>query len=274
MGSDPPRFNLPISCAALARSFSSLTSIPSSSSISLRQSAMSFMASTPRRGSAARGPERLYPFAHCLCRAPRIFFDQPHDRAAYHRSIRKLAYLVELVGRGNAKSHGDRQFRIFFDLFHQRSSISREFCPRARDSGPGHGIDKAGTCLGDLLESSIRAGGCGKEDGCQPVLMHKKTVVAGFFQGEVCNQSAIHPSGFCISGKLFQSVAKNGIQIRKYDQSRLWPHFANLRRESQYVSQSGAVAKRSFAGTLDDRAIGQRVTEGNAEFDDVRARIY
>src|SRR6266404_5652689 len=214
MGSDPPRFNLPISCAALARSFSSLTSMRSSSSISLRQSAMSFMASAPRRGNA-RGPQRLYPFADCLCRALRIFFDQAHDRTAYHRSIRKFAHFLELVGRGNAKPHRDRQLCIFFDLFHQRNSVGGEFCPRTGDPGPGHGIDEPRTCLCDLLESSLCAGGCRKENGGKPVLAHERTILARFFWCKVYDQSAVQSSRFCISGKFFQTVAKDRVQVGK-----------------------------------------------------------
>jgi hypothetical protein len=49
--------------------------------------------------------------------------------------------------------------------------------------------------------------------------------------------------------------------------------FANLGGERKHVSQRHSLFKRPLAGALDDWAIGERITERDAEFNYARAGV-
>ena len=48
---------------------------------------------------------------------------------------------------------------------------------------------------------------------------------------------------------------------------------ANLSGQHKHVFETGAAGESAFAGALNDGAVGERIAEGHAEFDHVRARI-
>src|SRR5208283_4853414 len=120
----------------------------------------------------------------------------------------------------------------------------------------------------NVAQPLVGAGGSGEKYRRQLVRLHGAQVVARFFDGKIGDQRAIDSGGRGRGAEIVQSKLQYGIEIRKDDE----PSFrllADLAGDVEYSGEIGAVLQRAFAGALDDRPIGHRIAEGNAQLDHV-----
>ena len=177
---------------------------------------------------------------------------------------------------GDAEPHGDRQPSPacpFADARDQsRRTIGNVFA-LAGNAGAGDGVDESLAVLGDGGKALIRAGGRSKEDRREADAVHLGEVGRGFFDDHVRQQDTVDAGGSGCVGEVGQAEAQDGIEIGKDHQAGMGTGGAQIAGQGKHVYETGTAREGAFTGALDDRAIGERIAEGNAELDDVRAGI-
>ena len=126
--------------------------------------------------------------------------------------------------------------------------------------------------LCDGFQALVGAGGRGQKHGRELVGLHGAEVVGGFFDGEVGDQSAVNSCVFSSLAEFVQSELEDGIEITKDDEAGLRV-LADLAGDVDNSCQISALREGALAGALDDGAVGDGIAEGNAQFDDVGARL-
>src|SRR4051812_9409910 len=121
------------------------------------------------------------------------------------------------------------------------------------------------------LKTGVGAGRGGEEDSGEIPQAHLANVIARFFDGKIGHQRSIDASVLCRVRKLFQTHAHDGVQIRKDDETHVGLA-ADVFRQRNYVGKARAMAQGAFAGTLDDRAVGYGIAEGNTQLNDRSSR--
>src|ERR1700722_11179661 len=143
------RFNFPIATAACARSLSSATSLRSTSSIFLRQSAMSMKSSSQ---PSVFSSQLFYKLTHCSCFAALISLDRFHNRAADYDGIGKLSHIGELSGRGNSEAESDGQLRYAAQALHQFARVFGQLLALSGNAGSRDRINKSARSFRDSLQ--------------------------------------------------------------------------------------------------------------------------
>jgi hypothetical protein len=107
------------------------------------------------------------------------------------------------------------------------------------------------------------------ENGGEIILSHEAQVFCGLFYRQVGDQDSVDAGVARDFAEFFQAHSKDGIQVRKNNQSGGLRMHANLRRQLQDPGERGTVFEGSLDGALDHGAVGDRFAEGNAKFDDI-----
>src|SRR5215468_6340626 len=143
------RFSLPISCAARARWLSNSTSLRSSSSICLRQSAMSIASTFDTNARdrtqshaeilnggmlTANGGQLFYEFCHRSCLFARILFNRLNDSAAHDRCIGEAGYSCYLLRSRNSKADRHGKVGDFPNASNEILRVFRHLLASARDA--------------------------------------------------------------------------------------------------------------------------------------------
>src|SRR5581483_2499645 len=193
-------FSLPISCAALARWFNSSTSFRSSSSICLRQSAISIpslLACYHLRQLDVAPNHCLHELCHSRGFFSVIAFDDFDNGTADDHAIGELADAFELSRSRDAEPDRYRKFRKLAQALHQLLRIFGHLLARAGYPGARDGIDESARNLRDLLESRIGTGGRGQKNRGQIIPSHLAQIFAGFFHRKIGDQRAVETSSTC-----------------------------------------------------------------------------
>ncbi len=82
------------------------------------------------------------------------------------------------------------------------------------------------------------------------------------------------PAAFASVSKAFEHrTLQDRVEIGKDDEAGLRARGAQFACERENIGERGAIGDGAMAGALDDGAIGERIAEGNTEFEDVGAGI-
>ena len=103
--------------------------------------------------------------------------------------------------------------------------------------------------------------------------MESCEVVAGFFDDHVGDEDAVDAGLLRGGAEVFEPEPENGIVVGEDDEAGLGALEAQSGGEGEDVVEAGAVLHGALAGALDDGAVGEWIAEGDAEFEDVRARV-
>src|SRR5271166_1625928 len=299
IGREVVRFNLPIACAASARSLNSETICRSSSSIFLRQSSISMQSPYAARvrprllfqcnirtveltglqnGRSRARPQTLDKSrdraGRVLWSGPlNVLLDDAHQRAADYGCVSELAHSGKMLRIRNAEAHSNGQMRISAQARDEAFGLCGQRLLRPSGAGARDGVDKSPRGRGDSLQPLVGTGGRGKKNRRKMMAFQMRKVFTGFFDNHVCHQHAIHTRLLCCSTEALYSKAQNGIEIGKDDQARFGPLPAQIGSNSEHIAERRAVLQRSLAGALDDRPVGQRIAEGHAQLDHIRTGV-
>ena len=81
------------------------------------------------------------------------------------------------------------------------------------------------------------------------------------------------PAACGIARQLFEAVAQHRIQIGE-EQQRNLGMLADLRGDFEHLGKRGSGREGAIAGALDDRAVGDGIGEGHAQFDQIGAAAF
>ena len=118
-----------------------------------------------------------------------------------------------------------------------------------------------------MLKALVGAGGRSQENGCEVVLAGFAQIFGGFFDGEIGDQNAVDSGETSDLAELREAHAQDGIEVGEDHQSDGLGMFADFGGECEHVLERCSVLEGALAGALDDWSIGERVAEGNSEFD-------
>src|SRR6266436_2906049 len=97
-------------------------------------------------------------------------------------------------------------------------------------------------------------------------------IVGGFFGSEVGGEDAVGPSFAGGAREFFQAQLEDGIVVAEEHERNL-RGLTDAADEFDYTGERGAGFKGALGGALNGGAVGERIAEGNAEFDDVGAGL-
>ena len=115
--------------------------------------------------------------------------------------------------------------------------------------------------------------GAARKIGRQVMTVEGFEVFTGFFNDHVGDEDAVDAGLLRGSTEVFESEAEDGIVVGEDDQAGCGTPGAKGGGESEYVAEAGAIFDGAFAGALDDGAVGKWIAEGDAELEDVGARV-
>src|SRR5260370_20822504 len=95
-------------------------------------------------------------------------------------------------------------------------------------------------------------------------------VVGGFFGSEIGGEDAVSGDFGGGARELFEGKLQDRIVVAKENERNL-RGLTDAADEFDYTGERGAGFEGAFGGALDGRAVGERIAEGDAEFDDVGA---
>ena len=123
------------------------------------------------------------------------------------------------------------------------------------------------------LEARVGAGGGGEEDGRETVARGLCEVLARFFDDHVGDEGRISPGGRSLFAKAAQPKANDGVEVAEEQQASCRAGGAQLARKADHVQQRRSAGDGAFGRALDHGAVGERVGEGHAELEHVRAVV-
>src|SRR5271166_2609517 len=299
IGREVVRFNLPIACAASARSLNSETICRSSSSIFLRQSSISMQSPYAARvrprllfqcnirtveltglqnGRSRARPQTLDKSrdraGRVLWSGPlNVLLDDAHQRAADYGCVRELAHRCKMLRIRNAEAHSNGQMRISAQARDEAFGLCGQRLLGSSDPGTRDSVDKPLRSCGDALEPFVGTGRRGKKNRSKMMALEMRKIFAGFFDNHVGDQHAVYARLLSSSAEALQTKTQNGIEIGKDDQARLRPLPAQVGSNSEHIAERRAMPQGALACALDHRPIGQRIAEGHAQLDHVGPRI-
>ncbi len=97
--------------------------------------------------------------------------------------------------------------------------------------------------------------------------------IGGFFDGKVGEKNAIDAGRSRVVREAFKSVAEQWVQVAE-EQQRNVRGAANFAHDGQEARQIGSGAQGAFGGALNNRAVGDGIGKGNAEFDEICAAAF
>src|SRR5215471_4963129 len=135
-------------------------------------------------------------------------FDGLNDRAAYHGRIGETAHRSKLLGARDPEAHGNGQLGEFAKTAYQFLRIFRQFPASSGNPGSRDAVNKPARSVGNPGQPFVGASRGGEEDGGETPFAHVAQVWVSLFDGEIRDQSAVHPGLYRALGKLLDSHAK------------------------------------------------------------------
>src|SRR5258708_10476235 len=175
-----------------------------------------------------------------------------------------------MTGLRDGEANGDGKLRDLGGAAQQRGKIRGKRVLLTGYAGARNEIEKAGRAGGGCFEAVGGGGGSAKENGVEVMRGKDAAVVAGFFRSEIGDEDTVGASRRSSGGKFFEAHLKDGIVVAEKEQR----HFRRLPNATNEIEHSGERRtgfEGAFRGALNGRAIGERIAEGYAKLDDVRA---
>ena len=141
---------------------------------------------------------------------------------------------------------------------------------RAGYAGARDEIEKPGGRGGDFLQALVGGSGRGEKNGVEIVRVQDAAIVLGFFGREIGDEDAVGSGLRGSRGKFLQSHLQDGIEVAEEDKRDL-AGFADAANQIENAASVAPALQGAFGGTLNRGAIGERIAEGHAKFDDVGA---
>src|SRR6266568_8267559 len=204
----------------------------------------------------------------------RSFFNFRHEGGADDGGVGEAAENGDVAGEREAEADGNGEFRDGAGPAQERGQIVGESIFRAGNTGAGDEIEEAGGAGGDFSEALVSGSGSAKEDGVEMISGEDAAIVAGFFGCQVGGENAISTRGFGGGCEFFEAHLQNGIVVAEEDKrdiARWGARLADAADEIEDAGKRGARFQGAFGSALDGRAVGERIAERDAEFDDVGA---
>src|SRR5215475_10543235 len=176
----------------------------------------------------------------------------------------------------NAEAHCNRQLRNGAGATKQRGEIFWKRIFRASDAGARNEIEESRRNASDLSETFVGGSGSAEEDRVETVRVQDAAVFLGLFGSQICREGAVGAGLRGGGSKFLESHLENRIVIAEKDDrdiGRRRIQFANLADEIENIRESRSGPECTFRGALDCRAVGKRIAEGHAKFDDVCAGL-
>ena len=138
--------------------------------------------------------------------------------------------------------------------------------------GHRHGIDEAGGALVDCPDPFVRRVRGDQIDHGQPRLAGSFVQRRAFLRRQIGQDQSVHARLHRIVAEGPVAVAIDRVDVAHEQQRCLTPGPEPFGR-AKCVGQTHAVAERPLAGPLDRHAFGQRIAEGHAQLDEIRAGL-
>ncbi len=209
-----------------------------------------------------------------LIRRARRFF-KTIDQRRRHDDAVHIGLLDGAANLRRIRKPEARTNRRVADFAQRRNEVAhfeRNIGSRARHAQPSHGINETRRRFGDAFDARSVAGRREQKDGGQLVRFARFDPLRAFFGRQIGNDDAIGARVFGLPRELGKTHLPDRIDVGHRHQSR--PGLAaQARQQLKRRVHRGARPQRPFRGALDGRAIGERVGEGNADFQNIGARF-
>ena len=193
-----------------------------------------------------------------------------HQGAADDHAVGDLGDGLDVGGGGDAEADADGQGGVLTDLRDGRSQISGQFGAFAGDAFAGDIVDEARGVLGDEADAGRGRGRGHDEDIGQAVLLAGGDQVAGLFGRAIEHQQAVAASFADLAAVVLHAEREQQVIIT-IEHHRLIRAGAHGAEDVEQAVVGHAAFKGALGGELVRQAVGERVGEGYADFEDIGA---
>ena len=176
-----------------------------------------------------------------------------------------------LFRRGDSEADGNRERGVSADFRGHLADGVGDLGLHSRDAFARDVVDETRGPLDDERDAVVGRGGRDEVDDGQPGVAHEGFVVVGFLGREVEDEQAIDARGGGIADELRDAAAVEEVVVNV-------EHEGNLRVAAdgadgvENLGGRGAGLEAALGGELVHEAVGERIAEGHADFEDVHAR--
>ena len=142
----------------------------------------------------------------------------------------------------------------------------------SRDAGHRYIIDEARSVSENGRKPRVIGRRRREADEVQPCLQSRQAQLRIFLRRQIDDDQAIDARRAGIAQEAVDAISIDRVVIAHQHDWRVGVSRAEITDERQRLLQRLAACKRAQSGRLDRRAVGHRIGEGHAEFDDVGAR--
>src|SRR6266481_1441924 len=177
-----------------------------------------------------------------------------------------------VAGKRDAEADGDGELRDAAGAADERGEIVGQGILRARNAGAGNQIEKAGRAGGDFREAFVCGSRSAKKNGVEKVRAENAAIVVGFFRREIGGENSVRAGRRCGRCEFFEAHLQDGIVVAKENKRDLG-RLTNATDKIENTGESCPGSQSALRSALDRRPIRERIAEGHAEFDYVRAGL-
>lgn len=195
-----------------------------------------------------------------------------YERGADDGGVGEATEDGDVAGQRNAEADSDGKLRDAAGAAEKGGKIVWQRVLCSGHAGAGDEVEESGGDSGDFGEALVCGSRCAEENGVEMMRGEDAAIVVGLLGSEIGDENAV---GACVgsgSSEFFEAHLQDGIVVAEEDEGNL-AGLANLADEVDDLTKSGAGFESAFRGALDGGAVGERIAEGNAKFDDIGARI-
>ena len=178
-----------------------------------------------------------------------------------------------LIGRADAEAHADRQFGVTLDALDMGAHGFLGRRTRAGDAQHRDEIDEARGILQHRRQALVVGGGGRQQHGVDAGRDRVGLEFIGLFRRQVDQDETVDTGGGGILAEALGAALVDEIVVA-HQQDRRVVVAGFLAKATHHVEgriDGDARLQRTLTGELDRRAVGHRIGEGHAEFDEIRA---
>ncbi len=214
--------------------------------------------------------ERFHECQHIIHAVARADFR--NDSRADNGAIRNLRNGLCGLGRFDAEAHDYGQIGLRLDPGDFGGDIGGLRLCRAGDAGDGDVVDKAGCVFEHFGQAFVIRGGGRQPDEIDACLLGRNAEFVIFFGRQINDDQPVDPGRNRIGQKRINAARIDRVVIAHHHDGCFiigLPHSAGV---FERFFKGLSACQRPLTGKLNGGAIGHRVGEGHAEFDDIDAR--
>src|ERR1700730_13573965 len=175
-----------------------------------------------------------------------------------------------MAGGRTAAAYGNGKVCEGASAANESGKIVGERVFGAGNAGAGDEIEEAGRNGRDFCQPFIGGSGRAEKNRVEMMRGEDTAIVGGFFGSEVGREDTV---GACFAGgarEFLEAHLQDGIVVTEKHERGLGG-CADATNEIDYAGERGAGFEGALGGALNGGAVGERIAEGDAEFDDVGA---